>query len=49
MRVELDDSGGGKVTYVRGWTKLKEDMGLEEVQRKVSEITGNELTVQKLL
>ncbi|KAJ8447133.1 hypothetical protein Cgig2_022862 [Carnegiea gigantea] len=25
-----------------------EDMGLEEVRRKVSEITGNELTVQKL-
>ncbi|KAJ8429903.1 hypothetical protein Cgig2_025333 [Carnegiea gigantea] len=27
---------------------LKEDMGLEEVRRKVSEITGIELTVQKL-
>ncbi|KAJ8428044.1 hypothetical protein Cgig2_007621 [Carnegiea gigantea] len=34
---ELDDGGGGKVTYVGGWTKsimLKEDMGLEDVQRK---------------
>jgi len=27
---------------------LKEDMGLEEVRRKVSEITGIELTVLKL-
>ena len=51
MGGELDDVGGGKVTYVGGWTKcilLKEDMGLEEVRRKVSEITGIELTVQKL-
>ena len=35
---------GGKVTYVGGWTKcmvLKEDMGLEEVRKKVKEITGN--------
>ena len=39
----MDDGGGGKVMYVRVWTKcmvLKEDMGLEEVRRKVSEITG---------
>jgi len=47
----LDDSRGGKVRYVGGWTKcivLKENMGLDEVRRKVSEITDNELTVQKL-
>ncbi|KAJ8442637.1 hypothetical protein Cgig2_003681 [Carnegiea gigantea] len=51
MGGELDNGGGGKVTYVEGWTKcmvLKEDMELEEVRRKVSEITSNELTVQKL-
>ncbi|KAJ8428094.1 LOW QUALITY PROTEIN: hypothetical protein Cgig2_013306 [Carnegiea gigantea] len=48
---ELDDGGGGKVMYVKGWMKcmlLKKDMGLEEVRRKVSEITGIDLTVQKL-
>ena len=27
---------------------LKEGMGMEEVQRMVSEITGNDLTLQKL-
>ena len=51
MGGELDDGGGGKVTYVGGWTKcmvLKKDMELEEVLRKVSEITSSELTVQKL-
>ncbi|KAJ8441431.1 LOW QUALITY PROTEIN: hypothetical protein Cgig2_023617 [Carnegiea gigantea] len=38
--VSWTNDGGGKVTYVGGWTKcivLKEDMGLEEVK----EITGN--------
>ncbi|KAJ8441456.1 LOW QUALITY PROTEIN: hypothetical protein Cgig2_023642 [Carnegiea gigantea] len=48
---ELDDGGGGKVTYVGGWTKcmvLKEDIVLEEMRRKVSEIIGNELTMRKL-
>ncbi|KAJ8452483.1 hypothetical protein Cgig2_000072 [Carnegiea gigantea] len=48
---ELDDGGAGKVTFVGGWTKcivLTEDMGLEKVGRKVSEITDNNLTVQKL-
>lgn len=47
---ELDDGGTGKVIYVGGWTKcivLKEGMGLEEVQRKVSEISGNDLIVYK--
>ncbi|KAJ8426836.1 hypothetical protein Cgig2_025241 [Carnegiea gigantea] len=51
MGGELDDGGGRKVTHIGGWTKcivLKEDMGLEDVQRKVSEITGNDLTVRKL-
>ncbi|KAJ8437291.1 hypothetical protein Cgig2_006395 [Carnegiea gigantea] len=40
-----------KVTYVGGWIKcivLKEGIGMEEVRRMVSEITGNDLTVQKL-
>ncbi|KAJ8425093.1 hypothetical protein Cgig2_007815 [Carnegiea gigantea] len=48
---ELDDAGGGKVTYIGGWTEcivLKEDMGLEKLRRKVSEITCNDLTVRKL-
>jgi len=48
---ELDDGGAEKITYVRGWTKcivLKEGMGMEEMRRMVSEITGNDLTVQKL-
>ncbi|KAJ8435441.1 LOW QUALITY PROTEIN: hypothetical protein Cgig2_012562 [Carnegiea gigantea] len=48
---ELDDGGGRKVTYIGGWMKcivLKEDMGLEEMRRKMSEITINDLTVQKL-
>jgi len=34
-----------------GWTKcivLKEGLGMDEVRRMVSEITGNDLTVQKL-
>ena len=47
-RGELDDGGAKKVAYVGGWTKcivLKEDMGLEKVRRKVSEITDNDLTV----
>ncbi|KAJ8444421.1 hypothetical protein Cgig2_005943 [Carnegiea gigantea] len=51
MGGELDDGGAGKVTYVGGWTKyivLKEGVGMEEVQRMVSEITGNDLIVQKL-
>jgi len=48
MGGELDDGGGGKVTYVGGWTKcivLKEEIGLEDMRRKVSEITGSDLTV----
>jgi len=51
MGGELDDCGAGKVTCVGDWTKcimLKEGMRLEEVRRKVSEITGSDLTVQKL-
>ncbi|KAJ8434204.1 hypothetical protein Cgig2_004675 [Carnegiea gigantea] len=42
--VSWTNGGGGKVTYVGGWTKcmvLKEDMGLQEVRRKVKEIIGN--------
>ncbi|KAJ8421789.1 LOW QUALITY PROTEIN: hypothetical protein Cgig2_020535 [Carnegiea gigantea] len=38
------NGGAGKVTYVGRWTKymvLKEGMRLEEVRRKVREITGN--------
>ncbi|KAJ8430488.1 hypothetical protein Cgig2_004681 [Carnegiea gigantea] len=40
-----------KVMYMGGWTNcimLKEVIGLKEVRRKVSEITGNDLTAQKL-
>ncbi|KAJ8432834.1 LOW QUALITY PROTEIN: hypothetical protein Cgig2_008548 [Carnegiea gigantea] len=40
---ELDDGGGGKVTHVWGWTKcivLKDDMGLEDVQRKGNDEHG---------
>ncbi|KAJ8423346.1 hypothetical protein Cgig2_022519 [Carnegiea gigantea] len=51
MGGELDDGGTEKVTNVGGWTKyimLKEGVGLEEVQRMVSEITSNILTVHKL-
>ncbi|KAJ8436174.1 hypothetical protein Cgig2_034202 [Carnegiea gigantea] len=42
--VSWTNGGGGKVTYVGGWMKcmvLKEDRGLEEVRRKVREITDN--------
>ncbi|KAJ8447987.1 hypothetical protein Cgig2_028863 [Carnegiea gigantea] len=48
---KLEDGGVGTVTYTGGWTKcivLKEGMGLEEVRRKVSEITGNDFVVRKL-
>ena len=47
----LDNGGARKVMYVGGWTKcivLKEGLGSEEGRRKVSEIIGNDFTVQKL-
>ena len=48
---ELDDGGAEKVTYVGDWTKciiLKKGLGMEEVQRMMSEIASNGLIMQKL-
>ncbi|KAJ8429409.1 hypothetical protein Cgig2_025596 [Carnegiea gigantea] len=47
---ELDNGGPGKITYAGGSMKcimLKEGLEIEEVRRVVTEITGNNLTVQK--
>jgi len=44
---ELEERGDGKVTYVGGLRKriiAKEGMGVEEVPRMVTEITGNDLS-----
>ncbi|KAJ8428563.1 hypothetical protein Cgig2_000427 [Carnegiea gigantea] len=51
MGGKLDDGGAEKVTHVGGWMKyivLKDGVALEEVQRMVSEITSDVLTVHKL-
>ena len=46
---ELDDSRVGKVTYVGGLDKVyRAQRGLEEMQRMMSEITSNVLTMYKL-
>ncbi|KAJ8445026.1 hypothetical protein Cgig2_022546 [Carnegiea gigantea] len=51
MGAELEDGGYGRVTYVRGSRKcivLKEGTWMEEVRRMVTQITGNDLSEQKL-
>ncbi|KAJ8436492.1 hypothetical protein Cgig2_000477 [Carnegiea gigantea] len=48
---ELEDGGDRKVTYLGGSRKcivLKEGAGIEEVRRMVTEISGNELSEQKV-
>ncbi|KAJ8437177.1 LOW QUALITY PROTEIN: hypothetical protein Cgig2_003806 [Carnegiea gigantea] len=50
-RDKLEDGGDRKVTYAgvsRKCMVVKEGMGMEEVQRIVTEITGNDLTDHKL-
>ena len=48
MGGKLEDGEDGKVTYEGGSTKcvvLEKGMGVEEVQRMVTAITGNDLGV----
>jgi len=48
---ELEKRRDGKVTYVEGSRKcivLMKGMGIEEERRMVTEITGNDLSKQKL-